>query len=86
MTQGYYISFEDESDIIEAHEGTPVNDTVENFAANTSGFEMLNATDRKPELINESPFTLTINGVPRSAEAFGGTHPPVPTRPRDPKW
>lgn len=86
ITEGFTIPFEDEDDMIDAWGEVEVNDTVENFAATEGGFEMLHESTRKPDLVHSEPFTMTINGTPVVAEAFGGTHPPIPTRPRDPKW
>lgn len=86
ITEGYYIPFGDEIDMIDAYGEVEVNDTVENFAAIEEGFEMVHESIRKPDLVHIQAFTLTIGGSPVVAEAFGGTHPPVPTRPREPKW
>lgn len=78
---GYYVALENTTDEVQELNGNPYEGNVASLLS--LGYELQNDTpETYPDLVNTIPFSVKINGATYTAEAFGGTHPPIPTRPR----
>ena len=78
---GFFVQLQSSTDVVQKFNNAPYDNTAESLVSAT--IEIQNDTpETYPDLVSTLPFSVMIDGITYVAEAFGGTHPPIPTRPK----